>query len=80
MALLQWSFRKILLNLCFSVAPDKEQAVDNFNFRTEDLSTDVFADIEDFERGITIVTDEEIQANTVQFNFSNCSFVFNISK
>ena len=38
-ALLQLSFQKTLLNLYFSVAADNEQAVDNFNFRTEDLST-----------------------------------------
>ena len=38
-ALLQLSFQKTLLNLCFSVAAYNEQAVDNFNFRTEDLST-----------------------------------------
>ena len=37
-ALLQLSFQKTLLNLYFSVAADNEQAVDNFNFRTEDLT------------------------------------------
>ena len=63
MALLQLSFRKTILNLYFSVTADNERAVDNFNFRTEDLSTDVFTDIEDFERGITIITDEEIQGH-----------------
>ena len=41
---------------------DKEIAVDNFNLRTEDLFTDVFTDKEDSGRGITTVTDKEIQA------------------
>ena len=33
---------------------DNEQAVNNFNFRTEDLLTDLFTDKEDSGRGITI--------------------------
>ena len=41
---------------------DKEIAVYNFNLRTEDLFTDVFTDKEDSGRGITTVTDKEIQA------------------
>lgn len=41
---------------------DNEKAVDNFNLRTEDLSTDLFTDKEDSGRGITTVTDKEIQA------------------
>ena len=41
---------------------DNQQAVDNFNFRTEDLLTDHFTDKEDSGRGITTVTDKEIQA------------------
>ena len=32
---------------------DNEQAVNNFNFRTEDLLTDLFTDKEDSLRGIT---------------------------
>ena len=38
MAVLQLSFRKTILTLFISEA-DNEQAVDNFNFRTKDLST-----------------------------------------
>ena len=34
---------------------DNEQAVNNFNFRTEDLLTDLFTDKEDSGRGITII-------------------------
>ena len=41
---------------------DNEKAVDNFNLRTEDLLTDIFIDKEDSGRGITTVTDKEIQA------------------
>ena len=41
---------------------DNEKAVDNFNLRTEDLLTDLFTDKEDSGRGITTVTDKEIQA------------------
>ena len=41
---------------------DNEKAVDNFNLRTEDLLTDLFTDKEDSGRGITTVTDTEIQA------------------
>ena len=41
---------------------DNEKAVDNFNLRTEDLLTDLFTDIEDSGRGITTVSDKEIQA------------------
>ena len=55
---------------------DNEKAVDNFNLRTEDLVTDLFTHKEDYGLGITVtVTDMEIQ-----FNFRNCSVVFNISK
>ena len=43
-ALLHLSFRKIIFNLYFSVGADNKQAVNNFNFRTEDLSTDLFTD------------------------------------
>ena len=35
---------------------DNEQAVDNFNFRTEDLSINLFTDKEDSGRGINAVT------------------------
>ena len=41
---------------------DKDKAVDNFNLRTEDLLTDPFIDKGDSGRGITTVTDKEIQA------------------
>ena len=41
---------------------DNEKAVDNFNLRTEDLLTDLFTDKEDSGRGITTVTDKEIEA------------------
>ena len=41
---------------------DNEKAVDNFNLRTEDLLTDLFTHKEDSSRGITTVTDKEIQA------------------
>ena len=41
---------------------DNEKAVDNFNLRTEDLLTDLFTGKEDSGRGITTVTDKEIQA------------------
>ena len=54
---------------------DNEKAVDDFNLSTEDLLTDLFTHKEDSGRGITTVTDMEIQ-----FNFRNCSVVFNISK
>ena len=54
---------------------DNEKAVDNFNLRTEDLLTDLFTHKENSGRGFTTVTDMEIQ-----FNFRNCSVVFNISK
>ena len=54
---------------------DNEKAVYNFNLRTRDLLTDLFTHKEDSGRGTTIVTDMEIQ-----FNFRNCSVVFNISK
>ena len=40
MAVLQLSFRKTILTLFISEA-DNEQAVDNFNFRTKDLSTNL---------------------------------------
>ena len=43
---------------------DNEKAVDNFNLRTEDLSTDVFTDKEDSGRGIITVSDKEIQARS----------------
>ena len=50
------------LNLQFAGA-ENEQAVDNFNFRTEDLSTDLHVYIkEDSGRGITTVTHKEIQS------------------
>ena len=62
-ALLQLSFLKTILNLYFSMGADNEQIFDNFNFRTEDLSTDLFTDKgQDFGRGITTVTDKKIQA------------------
>ena len=54
---------------------DNEKAVDSFNLRTEDLLMDLSTHKEDSGRGITTVTDMEIQ-----FNFRNCSVVFNISK
>ena len=41
---------------------DNEKAVDSFNSRTEDLLTDLFTEKEDSDRGITTVTDKEIQA------------------
>ena len=41
---------------------DNEQAVDNFNLRTADLLINLFTDKEDSSRGITTVTDKEIQA------------------
>ena len=41
---------------------DNEKAVDNFNLRTDDLLTDLFTHKEDSSRGITSVTDKEIQA------------------
>ena len=54
---------------------DNEKEVDDFNLSTEDLLTDLFTHKEDSGRGITTVTNMEIQ-----FNFRNCSVVFNISK
>ena len=57
------------------VGGDNEKAVYNFNLRTEDLLTDHFTHKEDSGRGITTVTDREIQ-----FNFKNSSVVFNVSK
>ena len=53
---------------------DNEQAVNNLSFRTEDLLTDLFRDKEDFGRGITTVTDEEIQARNlwVQISYTCC--------
>ena len=44
------------------VGANNEKAVDNFNLRTEDLLTDLFTDKEDSGRGITTVSDKEIQA------------------
>ena len=44
------------------VGADNEKTVDNFNLRTEYLLTDLFTDKEDSGRGITTVTDKEIQA------------------
>ena len=44
------------------VGAGNEQAVDNFNFHAEDLLTDFFTYKEGFERGITTVTNKEIQA------------------
>ena len=41
---------------------DNEKAVGNFNVRIEDLLTDLFKDREDSGRGITSVSDKEIQA------------------
>ena len=41
---------------------NNEKAVNNFNLRTEDLLTDLFTDKEDSGRGITTVSDKEIQA------------------
>ena len=41
---------------------NNEKAVDNFNLRTQDLLTDLFTDKEDSGRGITTVSDKEIQA------------------
>ena len=57
----QLSFRKTTLNLYLRVQ-NNEKAVDNFNLRTEDLFTDLFTDKEDSGRGITSVSDKEIQA------------------
>ena len=52
-----WDFGKqfwIFLCAC------SQRAVDNFNFRTEDLLTDLFIDKEDFGWGITTITTKEI--------------------
>ena len=57
---------------------DNEKAVDNFNLRTEDLFTDVFTDKGDSGRGI--ITGKRQENSGEEFNFSNCSVVFNISK
>ena len=60
---LQYKSLTIILIIEFSFAgTDNEQAVDNFNFRTEDLSTDLFTDKEDSGRGIITETDKEIQS------------------
>ena len=40
---------------------DNEKAVDNFILRIEDLLNDLFTDEEDAGRGITTVSDKEIQ-------------------
>ena len=62
MAVLQLSFRKTILNLHFIFAcADSEQAVDYLNFRSQCLLTDLFTDKRS-QRGITIVTDKDIQA------------------
>ena len=56
---------------------DNEQAVNNLSFRTEDLLTDLFRDKEDFGRGITTVTDEEIQARNLWEQISyTCCFIY----
>ena len=46
------------------VGAHNERTVENFNFRTKDPSTDlhVYTDKEDSGRGITIVTETEIQS------------------
>jgi len=40
---------------------NNEKAVDNYNLRTEDILRDLFTHKEDSGRGITAVTDKEIQ-------------------
>ena len=56
---------------------DNEQAVNNLSFRTEDLLTDLFRDKDDFRRGITTVTDEEIQARNLWVQISyTCCFIY----
>ena len=55
---LQLRFRETILNLPLWV--QSERAVYNFNFRTEDLLTDLFIDKEDFGWGITTVTTKKI--------------------
>ena len=41
---------------------NNEKAVDNYNLRTEDILTDLFTHKEDSGKGVTAVTDKEIQA------------------
>ena len=68
---------------------DKEIAVDNFNLRTEDPFTDVLQGSATDFSGASVESDEPptkkicecaSKENTAQFNLSNCSVVFNISK
>ena len=54
---LQLRFRETILNLPLWCS---QRAVDNFNFRTEDLLTDLFIDKEDFGWGITTITTKEV--------------------
>ena len=61
MAAPQLSFRKNNFEYLFAGA-NNEKAVDNYSLRTEDILTDLFTHKEDSGRGITAVTDMEIQA------------------
>ena len=65
-AILQLSFRKQFWIALFAGA-ENEQRVDNFNFRTEDLLTDLFTVKEDFGRGITTISEARILQNATTF-------------
>ena len=47
-------------------SPDNEQAVDNFNLRTEDLLTDLSTDKENSCRGITTVADNVFRRGIIK--------------
>ena len=60
---------------------DNEKAVDNFILRTDDLLTDLsVASVESDEPPTKKIRECAPKENTAQFNFKNCSAVFNISK
>ena len=76
--LLHWLFASNFESL-FAGA-DNEKAVDNFILRT-DLLTDLSgASVESDEPPTKKIRECAPKENTAQFNFRNCSVVFNISK
>ena len=58
---------------------DNKKAVDNFNLRTENIFTEVFT-VESYEPPTKKICKCAPKEDTAQFNFSNCSIIFNISK
>ena len=56
------SFRNTISVESSFAGADNEQAVDNFNFRTEDLLTDLFTDKENSGRGSSTIIEKETQS------------------